>query len=66
MKDYIRYEIGVRKYSSNIVLGVYLKLNKDTGKMEEEKEKLIAPITAKMQGDDLAQRIVYQFNSQNY
>jgi len=64
-KEYIRYEIQERKYSSNIIIGVYLVWNENKKRFEEEKDKVIAPITNKVQGDQYSQLLVNFLNSQS-
>jgi hypothetical protein len=51
-KKYIRYEIQPRKWSSNVLIGVYMN---DSGK--EAREVIICPTTSKEIGDEYILKI---------
>lgn len=56
MKNYIRYEIQERKYSANVILGVYTVENVNK-KLEEKKEIVLMPALNKKEGDELAEKV---------
>jgi len=50
MQEYVRYELEYRKYSSNVVLGVYEFID-ENGKKKEKRDVVICPILKKEDGD---------------
>lgn len=50
MQEYIRYELEYRKYSSNVVIGIYEYLD-DNGKTKEKRDIIICPTLRKEDGD---------------
>lgn len=58
---YIRYELELRKYSSNVILGV--RLVEIDGKLVEKKDKIIASIANKEVGDQFIEEILNHLNS---
>lgn len=56
MKQYIRYEIGVRPHSSNIIKGIYLH-NNDNGKAIEKSDIVVMSGLSKKEGDSFINKI---------
>ena len=61
MNHYKRYEIEKRKYSSNVVVGVYDSKN-ENGKVVEKRDIVICPVLKKEDGDAYAAEIVEYMN----
>lgn len=57
MQDYKRYEIEQRKYSANVVLGVYDYID-ENGKTKEKRDIIICPTLHKEDGDKHAEFIL--------
>ncbi len=62
MKNYIRYEIEKRKYSANVIVGVYELLNSHKGKYEDIKEIVVIPALPKVDGDLIAEEVCISLN----
>jgi hypothetical protein len=61
MQDYIRYELEKRKYSSNVVVGVYEYID-ENGKKKEKRDIIVCPVLKKEDGDIYAEFILKQLN----
>lgn len=63
MKNYIRYQIQERKYSSNVIIGIWIHTKQD-GKEEEKSEIILMPALFKNDGDVLAKDVCEWLNQQ--
>jgi tRNA A22 N-methylase len=61
MRDYIRYEIENRKYSSNVISGVYIYVD-EKGKSHEKKDLIIGGFLEKKKSDKFIEKIHRELN----
>lgn len=62
MKNYIRYEIQERKYSPNVIIGIYQVENVNK-KLEEKKEIVLMPALNKKEGDKMTEKVFSFLNT---
>ncbi len=62
MQDYIRYELEKRKYSSDVVVGVYEHTD-ENGKKKEKRDIIVCPVLKKEDGDKHAEFILNQLST---
>jgi len=55
MKTYNRFEIRKRKYSANVIVGIYTEKDKITGKDKEQTDIVLITSLSKIGGDILIQ-----------
>jgi len=65
MRNYIRYEIEYRKYSSNVILGIYEYTN-EHNKTAEKSDIIVVPTLKKEDGDKHAQFICECLNNKDF
>jgi hypothetical protein len=63
MQDYIRYEIQERKYSSNVIVGVYQTTVNN--KIVEKRDIIICPVLKKEDGDIHAELMLQHLQSED-
>jgi len=59
---YTRYELEIRKYSSDVIIGVYKTIN-EHGKEIEKRDIVICPVLKKEDGDKYARFILDCLNA---
>lgn len=59
---FIRYELDIRKWSSNCIKGIYIHID-DKGKPHEKSELILGPFLNKDRGDKYAELLVKYLNS---
>lgn len=61
-KKYIRYELQLRKWSSNAIKGIYIHVD-EKGKQHEKYDLIGAPFLNKERGDKYADLLLNHLNS---
>lgn len=61
-EKYIRYELDIRKYSSNAIKGIYIYID-EKGKSHEKSDLILAPFLNKQKGDKYTELLLNYLNS---
>ena len=62
MKQYIRYELQIRKFSSNCIKGIYISVD-EKGKEHEKYDLVVGSFLNKQYGDEVVEILLNHLNS---